>query len=227
VFRAKLGEGDFEKMKKLVLVLTGIMALVFFVSTASATPIWVACGGVGSFTGTTTFNGGVTSGASVLSGGTATITCASTTVPVGDVLTGIDLYLKNDGSAPSSTTSGVNFSWNSASGVSFGTEMIGIASTDGINFNECTGNSGPFVGTCPAILSFSESIAAGGSSPVITVTVSDAAVNGGVSSVGNANANLYINFDESSAAPEPATFGLIGGALLGLGLLGRKRFLSR
>jgi hypothetical protein len=35
------------------------------------------------------------------------------------------------------------------------------------------------------------------------------------------------DFFEGSAAPEPATFGLIGGALLGLGLLGRKRFLSR
>ena len=190
-------------MKKFVVVLTGILALALFVPTASAS--YIACGGVGSVAGTTAFNGGVTSGAATLSGGTATITCASITVPVGDTLTGIDLYLKNDGSAPSSTTSGVNFIWNSASGVSFATETVGIASTDGINFNECTGNSGPFVGTCPAILSFSESIAAGGSSPVITVTVSDAAVNGGVSTVGNANANLYIQFDETSGVPEPAT----------------------
>jgi hypothetical protein len=34
----------------------------------------------------------------------------------------------------------------------------------------------------------------------------------------------FVEYDYGSPTPEPATLSLIGGALLGLGMLGRKRF---
>jgi hypothetical protein len=45
-----------------------------------------------------------------------------------------------------------------------------------------------------------------------------------LSTAGSLNANAYMIFDESPLTPEPATLTLIGGALLGLGIFGRKKF---
>jgi len=44
--------------------------------------------------------------------------------------------------------------------------------------------------------------------------------------VGSASTTLFISYNlgPTGNVPEPATFGLIGGALLGLGVLGRKKF---
>jgi len=61
--------------------------------------------------------------------------------------------------------------------------------------------------------------------PYLLGTVNTSSV--GVIPAGKTITSYEQDFFEGSAAPEPATFGLIGGALLGLGLLGRKRFLSR
>lgn len=212
-------------MKKCLMVLTAVMLVALFVPTASAA--YIICGGVGSPSGSTVFGAGSTlTGNATLLAGTATLTCTGITVPVNTTLTGIDLYLKDDAQAPSGLGSGVNFTWLATSGVTFvpATEMVGIASSDGINFDECTGISGPYVGNCPAILHFAENVAAGSSFNNVVITVSAAAVSGGVSSVGSDSANLYIQFDESSGTPEPATLVLIGGGLLGLGVFARKRF---
>ena len=59
--------------------------------------------------------------------------------------------------------------------------------------------------------------------PGLTVSAL-AGTGGGVSASGNVNADLFVQYDYSSGVPEPATLGLMGAALLGLGVFARKRF---
>jgi hypothetical protein len=42
--------------------------------------------------------------------------------------------------------------------------------------------------------------------------------------VGGDSASMYIQYNYGTGVPEPATMSLIGGALLGLGMFGFKRF---
>jgi hypothetical protein len=222
-------------MKKMVVILTGIVALVLLVPTASAN--YVQCGAVGSPVGASSLvtTGGLAptaingvAGTASINGSTglATFTCSSIVIPTGYTLTGIDLYLKTDASAPSQVGAGITTTWNTTGGVSMSPspEVGTNVSADGIGFADCNAVSGQYVGACPAILSFSQNVAAGGSSPLITMTASAVGTNGGVAGNGNVNASLLIQFDETTGAPEPATLSLIGGALLGLGVFGRKKF---
>jgi hypothetical protein len=135
----------------------------------------------------------------------------------------IDLYLKDDAQAPLGLGSGVLDTWASTTvGVAF-TQSIVTASSDGINFNECSATAGMQTsGVCPIILSFLESNLT--SFGALTVTVSATPDPGGVSAVGSDSANLYVQYEYAPIAPEPATLSLMGGALLGLGLFGKKLF---
>lgn len=218
-------------MKKCLVVLTGILLLVLGTFTASASPIlsgYTACGGVGGPTGSTAFvaggppTGSTVSGNSVVTGSTDTITCSLiSSVPVGDYLTQIDLYLKDDASTPSSVTSSVIDSWaSSTTGVVFNAQIT-TASSDGINFNECQGTGGSASGVCPIVLSFPQSNLTSFGNIVVTVSAV-AGAGGGVATTGSDSANLYIQYEYSPVAPEPTTLGLMGGALLGLGLLAKK-----
>jgi hypothetical protein len=102
---------------------------------------------------------------------------------------------------------------------------ITTASTDGINFGECYQSNGTGTqtgGACPIYEYISTptdptSFAAFN----VDVSVSNVA-GGGVAGNGNTTANLYVQYEYNSAAPEPATLGLMGGALLGFGLFARK-----
>jgi len=136
----------------------------------------------------------------------------------------VDLYLKDDAQAPAGANSSVIDSWASASTGTVFTQQITTGSSDGINFNECSATGGMQTsGVCPIIESFLESNLT--SFGALTVTVSAApGASGGVSSVGGDSANLYVQYEYGPVAPEPATLSLMGGALLGLGLFGKKLF---
>ena len=214
-------------MKKCLVVLTmGILALVLCTATASANTLsgYFACGGVGGPSGSTAFSSSSSvTGSATVSGSVATITCAAISgVPVGDYLVQVDLYLKDDAQAPAALNASVIDAWASASTGTVFTQQITTGSSDGINFNECSATGGMQTsGVCPIIESFLESSLTSFGAVVATVSAT-AGANGGVSGVGSDSANLYIQYEYAPTTPEPATLSLMGGALLGLGLFGRK-----
>jgi len=214
------------------------MLLALFVPTASASLFtgYMDCGGVGSVTGTTGFvggsvappgNGNVTINAS----GVAQITCpAYASIPAGDYITQIDLQLQDDAHKPSASGASVIDNWNGVSGLTFATnnwlESITMLSTTAINFDKCipTGGMVTTGGVCPVVLSFTVT-----GQPTtfgaIVLSVQAIAGSGGGVAAGNGgdSADLYIQYEYSPVAPEPATLGLMGGALLGLGIFGSKK----
>jgi hypothetical protein len=222
-------------MKKCLVVLTmGILALVLCTSTASANILsgYTACGGAGGPTGSTAFilggppSGSTTSGSATLSSIsgviTATITCSAISgVPLGDYLTQVDLYLKDDASTPAASGSSVLDTWTGLGTVAFNV-VITTPSTDGVNFTECYAGSPSNL--CP-IYEYFPQTGTPTSFGAFSVTVSAAAgALGGVGSLGSDSANLYVQYEYAPTAPEPATLSLMGGALLGLALFGRKLF---
>ncbi len=213
-------------MKKCLAVLTGIMALVLFAPMANAS--FIECGSIGSVVGTTGFTGGTASlNASVNGAGLASLTCSGITVPAGFTLYQVDFLLESDAQHPQDASSAINYTWNATSGYTMSSppEVLNLTSQAGTSFDTCSGVSGPGIGACPIILSATGlNIGGGGSYNAVTFTVSAAAVGAdGVAPTGSDSATLYVQYDESSGVPEPATLSLIGGALLGLGVFGRKK----
>jgi len=175
-------------MKKCLVVLTGIVLLALFVPTASASFLtgYTPCGGVGGPSGSTSFSTlSAVSGTASVTGTTATITCpVFSTIPSGDYISQVDLYLKNDAQAPAGLNSSVIDTWTGTSGLTFN-QQITTGSSDGVNFNECSATGGmQGSGTCPIILTFATT-GSPTSFGALTVTVSAApGASGGVSSVG-------------------------------------------
>jgi hypothetical protein len=213
-------------MKKLFgLLLVGGLALFLFSSAASASEIY--CGGVGSGAGSTLFGtgGGTFSGNTVLSGGTATITCPGIVVPSGTSITSYSLQIIDDAQDPANGSSGVTWTWNGTLGNVVNTEAAG----GGVTFGPCTSvPSGPLV--CDVLnASVAGTFIGPGTSPTITYTVTAGFASGsgfdgtGVGVNGSDSAELYIDYNESGPAPEPATLTLVGGSLIGLGIIARKR----
>jgi hypothetical protein len=200
-------------MKKCLVVLTGIMLLLLFVPTASAS--YILCQGVG-----TAGDGSV-----ALTNQPVTLTCSSYTVPEGYTLTGVEIKLVDDAQGPGAAGSTVYFSWSSFTGVTqSGTQKNAESSTDGTTFNSCTGSG--ISSSCPTTLSYTESVASGDTFNAVSVTVSASGAAGTYNSHGGASAELYIQYDltPNGTIPEPTTLSLIGGALMGLGVFARKRF---
>jgi hypothetical protein len=228
VYRAELGEGVFTNMKKCLVVLTGIMLLALFVPTASAAPIF--CQSTGSALGSAMIG---------TSTSPITLTCSASTVvaPAGDYLSGVDVYLFNDASQPATVNSQIQWTWNSLQvnnvAVSGGPQINTESSPLGNAFDTCvvtSGSGGYDAATCsPTDKYVPLNILNGGSFGGVSVTVFAASIVSGDNGVfsggnGNANAMLKIQYDYSSTVPEPATLSLMGGALLGLGLFGKKLF---
>ena len=217
-------------MKKCLVVLTGITTLLLFASTASAS--YILCGQVGSAVGNSTFAGGTatagSAGTAGLVGATATLGCNAITVPLGSTLTEVQYELYTDAGGPGGNTLAmINFTWTAGTGISSFTppEVLTLNSTLGISFDQCSAVSGPVAGNCPIIFNVFPGIAGVAGYGPVSLTVSAlAGTGGGVSASGNVNADLFVNYVESSGVPEPATLSLMGFALLGLGVFARKRF---
>jgi hypothetical protein len=211
-------------MKKYFGLLAGGLAMIAFQSTASAA--FIECGGVGSGSGNTVFGSGSTVGSVLVSGGTATITCPSFTLPALNSLVSVDLNLHDDAQSPANSTSAVQWTWTQTSATPSGVTGNGAIETStasGSTFTGCVTTGVGNLPVCDATATFADPVAAGGTVNSIVFTVSAAAINGGVSSIGSDSASLYIQFDEAAPAPEPATLTLVGGSLIGLGLIARKR----
>ena len=207
-------------MKKCLVVLTGITALMLlFVPAASAS--YILCGAATS--------GG--DGATAL-GATqpVTFTCPSIAIPTGSWLTGFTIELVDDAQGPIGAGVSVNWTWNGFTGIPTGS-LLGAqinseqANSSGTSFNGCTVTLAAQAsdGCNPTVLSFTE--------PNLTGTFN--AVSAGVTAapenifqlnVCGDSASMYIQYNYGTGVPEPATMSLIGGALLGLGMFGFKRF---
>jgi hypothetical protein len=210
-------------MKKYFGLLAGGLAMIAFQSTASAA--FIECGGVGSGSGNTVFGSGSTVGSVTVNSGTATITCPSFTLPALNSLVSVDLNLNDDAQSPAGTNSAVQWTWTQTPATLVGVTASGateISNAAGSTFQACASTGGNLP-VCDATATFADPVAAGGTVASIVFTVSAAAINGGVSSIGSDSASLYIQFDEAAPAPEPATLTLVGGSLIGLGLIARKR----
>ena len=170
------------------------------------------------------------------SGGPISESCASFTSDGGgtignaagqDTITGITLYLLSDFQL--GTTSGVNSVKLTYAAPSMGTWSLSfpasctVSGTGGnSSANTCTAYSGNM--NAPGTTSASDTdgtLNADAGSP-FTVAVSSAVVSGAMQT-SSGDLIVSYNYTVNSATPEPATLGLVGSALLGLGLLVRKR----
>jgi hypothetical protein len=208
-------------MKKTLILLLASLVLC---GTASAVSIMVDCGGNVSPKSTNTLSA-------------TPITCNNaaqlllTPVTAGYYISAVELLFQDSYSngAPLNTNS-FQFTWSAVPGA-FNNENGGLVETvsggaDPTSWlpNTAYGGQSSFNGiwlvgvdTTPADFA---SIEASSAYNVGTVTGTGSLL----STAGTLNADAYMIFDESPITPEPATLTLIGGALLGLGIFGRKKF---
>ena len=215
-------------MKKYFALLVGGLAMMLFASSASAN--FLPCANVASALGSTPF-----------ASGTATLTCSGFSIPALNTLTSIDIRIQNDATNSQTGSSAVTWTWtnpaslggavstetetsNGISGfnpcvqVGSGAGTLNCASVTGTNF---TSGFTPVSGGGPVgALSFTVSAAATGSDGT---GVAPAGIVNGNEGGGSDNAHLFIQFNETAPAPEPATLVMAGGSLIGLALLARKR----
>jgi len=200
-------------MKRYFVLLVGGLALILFSSTAGATTTaLIECGtGAGSVSGNTGFTGQP-----------ITITCPASafTLPAGSTLTALSFEAVDDAQDPSGAGAGVTWTWTETDALGLGLSSTdSVTSPTGLSFNTCGTTTGVLV--CGADIS----VPFGGTTvPTVTMSVSAAAVNGGVGVNGSDSAELYIDYTyTNTVTPEPATLSLVGAALLGLGMIARKQ----
>jgi hypothetical protein len=226
-------EEALTNMKNTLLILASL-AMTSGLASAST----VFCAGVTSLAGNSTFTGATlvpgAGGTASTSGATATLTCTGLgVVPVNEVLSSITIGVDDDAQSSTDANSAVTWTWTQTGG-----PVVTGAVASTVNFENSTGNNGfnscvtstagsPAVG-CDDFNTFGlvTPQTAGSSIANLVFTVVSAAVNGdGVSPIGSSSAGLFIGLNFTPAnnpTPEPTTFALVGGALLGLGLLRKK-----
>jgi hypothetical protein len=205
-------------MKKTLILLLASLVLC---GTASAVSIVVDCGGVASTLGTAT----IASTPIICNNATQ---IAATGVTAGYYISGVELLFQDSytngaplsGNSFTFTWSGVPATLNNGNGGLVETVSGGASPNSWLPntaYQGQTVNNGIWlVGTTTTNVSsyevnnyFVGTVAGAGSA---------------LSTAGSLNADAYMIFDESPLTPEPATLTLIGGALLGLGIFGRKKF---
>jgi hypothetical protein len=222
-------------MKNTLLILASL-AMTSGIASASI----VFCSGVTSAAGNSTFvgatdvNGAGT--ASVDGSGNATLTCTGLgNVPAGMVLSSINIGDRDDAQGPTDGSSGINWTWTMNGGPAVTSTVVTTVNNEVANDPSAFGNcstttaGSPAIGCdtqiAPNLFNLLSPLGPGSAIPNLSFLVTSAAVNGdGVFVTGTTSADLYIqlNFTPNTATPEPTTFGLVGGALLGLGLLRKK-----
>jgi hypothetical protein len=151
----------------------------------------------------------------------ATITCAAIDAGAGFTIGNLQMLLASDyTNGPVGTTSGTNVHVVYTPSANFGTHTEDVSggfssnasATDGVN------NSGPAPWLAQTILVGTQTLASFTVADVFSVTA------GGP--VASATANVFLTYTPqqiSTGTPEPATLGLMGCALLGLGFLARRK----
>ena len=212
-------------MKKCLVVLTGIMALMLLAPMANAS--YINCQTIGS-TPPGTVALGVTQPVSL----SCSIASLATLIPTGDYISGVDIQLFNDAQGPAGVGSELQWNWTNL--VVEGTPIVGTqvnteTSTAGATFDACAITTAYVAGDgCgPTQLHYAENLSSGTFTASVNVAASVLSGDGGVDTGGNDSVRLKVQFDYSSIAPEPATMSLIGIALLGLGVFGSKKLSRR
>jgi hypothetical protein len=232
VYRAELGQGELNNMKKCLTVVLGIVALVLFAPMASAA--YITCQST---------SGSVAGGAGTYLIPATQLQCNSITIPTGTTLFQADIRFEQDASGALDTgvPTVIEWDWTLLSVTGGGGSISGVQytqeSSDGnsISLGNCTIVSATFAndhGCNPTIINIPLNGTIGiVGGPGVTfgptdITVSARIISGPGMEPSGAIANAYLKIQYDST-PEPATFGLIGSALLALGVFGSKKLSRR
>jgi hypothetical protein len=164
-------------------------------------------------------------------GALETFTCPGIYIAPGYTLTNVTLSIADDAAGPAiGAGSTVVNTWTNVGG-SFislpGPWTVTSTSLDGVTFGLCatTGTGAP-TGLCPEVLSVNPGTAGGATgftTGSISLAVQLSQPTGIISGIGFVDANLSYSYTESqTGVPEPASMGLVGLAVLGLGAMVRK-----